>query len=261
MDSLVKFFTDTATLAVFDPIRLKHRVTAASDWWCDTFLELAEIRSGVIALVSLGGDGMFRARITDGDLTLDERDYAAEVVQGLGLEVISNSVYVGPGECLPGEGFGSCDLKRGIMLEIKNGPYDVDAYAIEWFDSPRWWNEDHAVPEHAPPDIVLVIQGRGGPFRQPNAEPRFKELSDHFLFDSPRRRIGPEPGMLLTTTVRKGPSGLTLKDCGPCHYQARLVDYSNVKWKDRIRFEVLSVDHKARVIAGKFFELLPSAKT
>jgi hypothetical protein len=260
MNSLVEFFTDTATLAIFDPIRLKHRVTGASDWWCENFLELEEVRSGAIALLSLGGDGVFRARITDGHLTPDERDYAAEVVRGLGLEVTSNAVYVGPGECLPGGGFALPDLKRGIMLEMKNGAYNVDAYAIEWSDSPRWWNEEHTIREDAPTDFVLVIQCRSSPFRQPDSEPRFSGVDDRFLFDSPARRVGPEPGMLLTTSVRKGPSGLTLKDCGPRYYQATLVDYSSVKWKDRIRFEVLSVDHKSRLITGKFIELLPPAK-
>jgi hypothetical protein len=257
MNALINFFTDAATLAVFDPLRLNHRLDDASDWWCGHFLELDEVKSGAIALIDLGGDGVFRARITDGDLTSDERDYAAEVVRSLGLEVTSNAVNVGPGECLPGGGSGSPDVKRGNMLPMKKGVYDVDAYAIQWSDSPRWWNDDGAVPDSAPADIVLTMQERRGQFSQLSVEPRFSRIDDHFLFDSPTRRIGPEPGMILTTTVRKGPSGLTLKDCGPCYYQATLVDYSNVKWKDKIRFEVLSVDQKARVITGKFIERVP----
>jgi hypothetical protein len=257
MNSLLNFFTDTATLAVFDPARLKHRVDDACDWWTDNFLQLEELTAGAIALISLGGDGVYQTRITDGDLTPDERDYAAEVVRGLGFEVVSNAFYVGPGECIPGGGFGSPDIERGVILAMKNGVYNVDAYLINWSDSPRWWNEERVVPEGAPPDFVLVIQTRKNPFRQPDSEPRFTGLGDHFLFDSSTRRVGPEPGMLLTTKVRKSPTGLTLKDCGPCQYGATLVDYSNVKWKDRIRFEVLSVDHKARLITGKFIEIVP----
>lgn len=258
MNTVVRFFTDTATLAVFDPMRLIHRVADASDWWCDNFLELEEIKSGAIALIELGSDGAFRVRITDGGLTPDERDYAAEVVQGLGLEITSNSVYLGPGECLPGGGFGSPDLKRGNMLTMKKGVYNVEAYSIQWFDSPRWWNEDRAVPDDAPADVVLILQERCGQFSQLDVEPRFSRIPDCFLFDSPGRRIGPQPGMRLTTTVRKGPSGLTLKDCGPCHYQATLVDYSMVKWKDKIRFEVLSVDQKASAMTGRFIEIVPN---
>jgi hypothetical protein len=63
MNSQFRFFTDTATLAVFDPERLKHRADAESDWWCLDFLQLEEIRSGSVALVALGGDGAYRVRI------------------------------------------------------------------------------------------------------------------------------------------------------------------------------------------------------
>ena len=257
MNSLVTFFTDTATLAVFDQVRLAHRVADVCDWWTDSFLELDEVRCGAIALVSLGGDGVYRVRITDGELTTNEHDYAAEVIRSLGFEVVSNAVYIGPGECLPGGGFDAPDIDRGIMLEMKNGVYNVDAYSIQWSDSPRWWNEENAIPDDAPPDVVLVVQARNhDPFRQPDSEPRFRDCGDHFIFDSSSRRTGPEPGMLLTTSVRKGPSGLTLKDCGPCLYSPKLVDYLNVKWKDRIRFEVISVDHKAHSMIGKLVEIL-----
>src|SRR5262245_24423499 len=137
MNAIINFFTDTATLAGFDPMGLTHRVADTSDWWTDNFLELEEVRLGAMALIDLGSDGVFRARITDGDLTPDEHDYAAEVIRDLGLEVTSNAVYVGPGECLPGGGFDAPDLARGIMLPLTNGAYKLDAYAIQWSDSPR----------------------------------------------------------------------------------------------------------------------------
>ena len=60
--------------------------------------------------------------------------------------------------------------------------------------------------------------------------------------------------MILTTKVRKGPDGLTLKDCGPCDYQATLIDYSSAAWKDTIRFKVVTVDHKAQTLTGEYIE-------
>ena len=60
--------------------------------------------------------------------------------------------------------------------------------------------------------------------------------------------------MILTTTVRKAPNGLTLKECGPGYYHAELNDYAQVAWKDTIRFRVLTVDHQAKSMTGEFVE-------
>jgi hypothetical protein len=258
MDQTFRFFTDAATLAIFDPGALELRVEREGDWWCTDFSQLHEVRTGAIALVSLGGDGVYQGRITDRGLTADERDYAAERVTGLGVEVVSGSLFVGPGESLPDGGprFTQDDLERGTLCEISNGAYGVDVYAIHWFDSPRWWTDDDRRPDVAPPDFVVCLHPRSGPIAAITDEPRLFGVTDRFLFDSPTRQIGPQPGMILTTTVRKGPNGLTLKDCGPGHYYATLTDYSQVAWKDTIRFRVISVDHDAKEMIGEFIEIV-----
>ena len=51
MEQTFKFFTDTATLAAFDPQVLEHRVDDQVDWWCLDFSELDEVQTGTIALV------------------------------------------------------------------------------------------------------------------------------------------------------------------------------------------------------------------
>ena len=43
-----KFTTDTATIAVFDPERLHHRLTDSADWWSIPADEVAEINRGNI---------------------------------------------------------------------------------------------------------------------------------------------------------------------------------------------------------------------
>lgn len=258
MDRTFKFFTDTATLAVFDPQQLEHRVDDNVDWWCLDFAQLAEIQSGKIALVSLGGDGVYQTRITDDELNPDERDYAAELVANLGINVTSGKLFIGPGECLPGgeSRFDDSDTQRGALCEINNGMYRVDVYAIHWFDSPRWWTDDHVPPADAPADFVVVIRPRMAPIPALDSEPRFNGVPDGFLFDSSTRNVGPQPGMILTTKVRKGPDGLTLKDCGPCYYRASLVDYCHVAWKDTIRFKVIDVDHNAKAMTGEYIETI-----
>lgn len=258
MHALVRFFTDTATLAIFDPARLKARVDDDSGWWCsDDFSQIAEVQSGAAAIVSIGADGVYELRITDGPLTADERDYAAEVVQELGLEVVDGQLFIGPGECLPGGGaaFTAEDVDRGALVAVANGRYFLDVYAIHWFDSPRWWREDHRPPDDSPPDFVVVIRPRSTAFGRVTTQPQLTGCADEFLFASSTRQVGPQPGMTLTTVVRKNVSGeLSLKNCGPRAYRASLTDYSQVAWKDTVRFRVVRVDHETRTLIGEFLE-------
>ena len=261
MNLQFRFFTDAATLAVFDPERLRHRADAESDWWCSGFLQLEEFRSGSVALVGLGGDGAYRVRITNGDLTPDEQDYAAVRCADLGVEVVSGKLFVGPAECIPGggSGFTPADLQARLLLETENGRYDVDLFAIGWFNSPRWWRGDHSVPDDAPVDVVAVLRPMLTPFAGIGSEPHLDFRSGDYIFESMTRRVGPEPGMILTTKVRRGTSSeLCLKECGPCGYRASLVDYSGVAWKITIRLRVLGVDHDAKQIVGEFVEKVAS---
>lgn len=257
IDAVCHFFTDTAALALFDPQRLANRVNADSDWWCFDLLSLDEIQSGAAAVVGLARDGEYRLRVTSDELNPDERDYAAEVVRGLGVEVGSGSLFIGPGECLPRDGTGFCpeDAQRGRLLAVENGQYDVDLYAIDWHKSPCWSTDDRAVPSDAPADFVAVLHLRSAPFPGLASEPRFEGRSGPYLFESSTRQVGPQPGMVLTTKVRRSASNdLCLKDCGPVGYRAALVDYSRVGWKDTIRFKVLTVDHEAKQLVGEFVE-------
>lgn len=256
MDFSFEFFTDTATLAIFDPECLQHRADDDVDWWCADIGQVDEVKSGSVALVSLGSDGVYQTRVTDEELTSDESDYAAELVKNLGVEVVSGYLFIGPGECLPGGGsqWSRLTVERGILFKIENGSYCIEIYAIHWFDSPRWWTENHQPPEGVPADYVVVLRPRTAPVTVFNENPRFNGWGDQFLFESTTRQIGPQPGMILTTRVRKGHNGLTLKGCGPCEYDAALIDYSEVAWKDTIRFQVISIDHEAREMTGEFLE-------
>ncbi len=261
MERLVKFATDTATLAIFDPVRMAHRFNDKCDWWCGEFRGLAELKSGAMVLASLGADGIYDVRITDGDLTQDERDYAADAIYGLGVEVISEKLFIGPGECVPGGGstITDGDLDRGALLSLENGAFSCDLYAISWFDSPRWWTDKRNVPTDAPADFVVVLRPRTTPFVQIDSSPRLDVCGEEFLFPSATRLVGPQPGMLLSTTVRNGGRGeLCLKNCGPRDYKASLVDYVGLEWKDRIRLRVLTVNHENRELVGEFVEKVPS---
>lgn len=256
IDTTVRFVTDAATLAAFDPAVLEQRINDDPGWWCEGRLAADEVRLGKVAIVGLGGDGIYQARITDGELTDIERDYAAERIAGLGLEVASGQVFIGPGECLPGGGqaIDETAISRGTVLAIACGRYLVDIFAICWHDSPVWWRDD-GVPDDAPSDFVLRLRPAGEPMERFETAPRFTGLSEEFLFPSASRRIGPESGMLLKARVIKHPTGkLGLAACGPGGYRPELTDYANVSWRSDVRIRVLEVDHNRRTMTAEFVE-------
>lgn len=248
MNEIVTFFTDAATLALFDPTVLNHRIEDASDWWIDTD-PVPEVAAGHVAIVELGADGVYQVRVTNEALTSDERDYAAEVVN-LGFRIISGKLFVGKGEVLPGDGLTltpdiATENEDGRLLACAPGTYHVKIYNIEWHRSARWWGEDGAASENTPPDYVAVIRAREEVF-QLAGRPRFSGVSGEFLFESTTRQIGPTVGMILRTRVIRRRDELILKSCGPEDYQPYLEDYSGLGWGDEIRFRVAEVDREGR---------------
>ena len=260
MNELINFSTGTATLAIYDATNLSSRLNDYSDWWCFDIDELEEVSNGTISIVSLPGDGKYKVRLTDGDLLPEEHDYASCLVEPLGLNVKSSQVFIGQGESLPADGFmpkeDSIKDYEGRFLNIPPGNYDLSIYLISWFNSPKYWNEEYLTPADSPPDIVIIIKERTSDFPGVNNEPHLDSLGSEFLFDSPSRKIGPEPGMTLTTKVWKNPDGLTLKECGPLNYKPMLGNFEGINWKDRIRILVKSVNHNNKLMEVEYIETI-----
>ena len=78
MNELVRFFTDAATMAVFDPQVLEHHIGDEEGWRLD-ITTFPGVSTGDITVVDLGGDGVYDVRVTDEELTTDERAYATEL--------------------------------------------------------------------------------------------------------------------------------------------------------------------------------------
>ncbi|MDR3616520.1 MAG: DUF6386 family protein [Candidatus Obscuribacterales bacterium] len=253
MDYTVTFATNTATLAVFDPERLGTRVDDDADWWCvGNFWKLNEVASGEIALVNLGSDGVYKVRLTDGQLTADERAYAADHVR-LGAVVTSGWVFIGPGELLPGEGLATDPTNAEFarwFCRMPAGAYEVEAYGIDWQECPDWYMPEDT--ERAPPDVVLLVTPRRSAFTVPEGSPSlFERVNslislDGWLFPDELRRLGPVPGMVLSTMVISRRGELALKPCGPGEYRPVLQNMAGFKVKDQLDVKVLSVDHERK---------------
>lgn len=242
------FSTDAATLAVFDPQLLQSKVAAPSDWWVGQFHAVPEVAMGRIALFGLGGDGVYKVRVTEQELTSAEASYATAAI-ALGVEVPSGRLFVGAGECLPGGGgrLDSSNTGKGAFLRVPSGRYVLTGYSIEWRDAPDWFaDEGQPVSAAAPADVVLRLAPRVAPFVAPRANPRFFTDPGNWLFPEKPRSLGPVPGMVLSTSVALRRDDLVLKPCGPAGYRPVIAGMSRVRWKDRVRVRVLAVDHDAR---------------
>ena len=261
VDASLSIMTDCAGFWIFDPAVVAGYPGDDLDTF--GFANIEGVQQGEFTGFSLGGDGVYRIRVTDGELTQDERDYAAGILRGLRVRVTSGKL------CIGGYGFQNTD-EGYASFALEPGLYAIDAHEILWDVSPRWRREDGPVPEDAPPDFVLLLRRQplgGEPYELPERELRLDTLylpfidEEPFAFPSTTREVGTQPGTVLTSMVIKSPKaphGFRLKDCGIEGYKAELDDYTGLEWQDKVRFRVTGIDHEAMLYRGVLVEKLDS---
>lgn len=256
MNQTIQFSTDCASLFLFDREVALAEGLFGSDVWIEDFMNLPAVKKGELVLLGLGGDGTYCLRITDGELTADERDYATVKLENLGLRVTSGSLSI------TGDGFSESDLK----IEVQPGEYDLSLYLISYHLSSKFWRSDHSVADDAPADIVAILQKRTQEFSASTENLQLIEnisqtnsLEDRFLFPSETRCVGTQAGMILESKVVKTLFGIVLDNCGMEYFPAKLTGGKGLKKNDQVRFKVLSVDRDKKVIHGEFVEKLTSA--
>lgn len=115
---VVTLVTGTATLCVFDPARLRHKLDDDCDWWSIPCAELAAVNAGLAAFFNVGGDGAY-------EITL--QDELAEPHASVHLAVLSGRVYIGAGEDVTGGGLEPDAACGGLFLDLPAGSYLVQA--------------------------------------------------------------------------------------------------------------------------------------
>lgn len=180
--SSVRFQTDLAHLALFDPAVLRHRVRSPGSWWQEgDVLEVPEVADGRAIIAPIGRDGDYGARLTlEGPLE-SERPYLRESVGGLGVEVTSGALFVGPAERLPGDGGGdrlAALPGRGRCLEVAEGRYTAVITALDWRYDDRWFDDEGEVVAEAPPDFLIHLRPlpAGSPFERGEEVPSLLSL-------------------------------------------------------------------------------------
>ena len=114
-----RFTTDTATIAIFDPARLSHRLDDSPDWWSITADEVAEINQGNMLSFSTGSDGYFEVEVLVGSALAD-----TPPIESL-IACDSGRIFIGPGEVIPSDGLPTTDEFGGRFLDVPSGVYRV----------------------------------------------------------------------------------------------------------------------------------------
>lgn len=248
--------TDIASLSVFDSAVV--RGYEGGDLESFDPADVEGVRAGLFFGFSTGRDGVFRVRITDDDLSSDEREFAVAMLADLGLRCRSGSVRIS------GVGF-DAETPELPTTRMEPGEYRATVYEILWTASQAFFSETGEPLPDRPADYVVQLApapAGSGAYRLPEVALRLETVylpsvdgEPAFLFPHEGRRLGTPPGTVLISTVilsRTSPSGLCLKACGVEGYPVDLDDYSGLKWKDRVRFEVLGVDPRAGRFQGRF---------
>lgn len=110
--------TGTATLCVFDPALLRHRLDDDCDWWSIRSEELAAVNAGQVAFFNVGGDGAY-------ELALHEELAEPQVI--VHLAVVSGRVFIGAGEDVTGGGLEPDTSYGGLFVDLPAGSYRVQA--------------------------------------------------------------------------------------------------------------------------------------
>ena len=119
--------TGTATICIFDPAALKHRVADHADWWSDVDEELKEVNAANVVFVALGSDGQYEVEARPEGGSWSER----RVVTAL-LRCPTGRAFVGPGEDVSGGDF-EPDRRRttGRFVQVPIGQCRVEVYRLD----------------------------------------------------------------------------------------------------------------------------------
>lgn len=115
---MTSIVTGTATLCVFDPVVVRHKLDDDCDWWSIPGAELAAVNAGHVAFFNVGGDGAY-------DLVLHAELAEPQVV--VHLAVVSGRVFVGAGEDVTGGGLEPDTAYGGLFVDVPVGSCRVQA--------------------------------------------------------------------------------------------------------------------------------------
>ena len=110
------FVTDTATMCVFDPVGLLHKLGDSADWWSLPEAELDAVNAGQAAFLNLGSDGAY---------TVQLHEQIDEPVLAVNLAVVSGRVFIGAAEEVTADGLEPEGAFGGMFFSLPIGSYTL----------------------------------------------------------------------------------------------------------------------------------------
>ena len=134
-DRTLTIGTDVASFYVFHPDDLEHRRTSPIGWTSYAFACGPEFAAGNLAAFRTGGDGGFKLRVTDGDLTPRERRFVSAACE-FRLKVRHGKILIDNGDHVPSDEKPPNPIPDDWWVAVPNGNYRVTVHAIDWTKEP-----------------------------------------------------------------------------------------------------------------------------
>ena len=112
--------TDTATLVIFDPACLLHRLTQESDWWSIASEELAELNAANAVFLNLGSDGNYEVHVETSSISEAAKDKIL-------LNNISGRFFIGAAEDVTGGDLEPSEEYGGFFIDAPPHIYGLTA--------------------------------------------------------------------------------------------------------------------------------------
>ncbi|MCH9769813.1 MAG: hypothetical protein K0U12_02945 [Gammaproteobacteria bacterium] len=132
IDQTVTIATQTAAVALFDPLMIEHRRDAHRGWWQQNLDQIPEVNRGELAIIKLRHSSSYTLRVTSQGLTPTETERVISMID-LGLSVKSGRTLVAAAELLPGNEkipSDEFDDRLGRYIDLPNGEYNLSIYAV-----------------------------------------------------------------------------------------------------------------------------------
>jgi len=210
-----QFETDAATLAVFCPKALAHRMRQPRMWWREnqSVLDVPEVLEGKLALFPIGTEGKFSARLSlDGVLSEGEQKLLVGHVGKLGVHLDGGGRLLRGRRAAPRRRSRRADRQHpdtGAYWTAPPGDYDVTVHVLDWRTNRDFFNEDGEPLPSAPPDFVVVLAKRDGPFEAPVEIQALFDLLPRAEASAESLRVPKVVRRAISVSPRPGRSGIS----------------------------------------------------
>lgn len=163
----IRLATDVAHIVLFHPDDLVHAEHWPIAWYAESFIYPVESAAGRLIAWCTGSDGVFKLRLTTGELTARERAFSGPSFV-FPYRVRHGRVFIDNSDGLPGvEKMIDPSTSPDFWFELADGDYAVTVTAVEWEAEPGARDEGHETL----PNYVVAFEPLDGRSIKPARRP------------------------------------------------------------------------------------------